>query len=75
MIETLHERLGRWPYALLGVALVVWMLPALAQLRFSYYPSTRSGLIKVDRLTGRMQMCNVVGPPRAEWIECAPGKP
>lgn len=52
--------MGRLSLAALGVALVLWVVPALAQLRYSYYESaTLGGLIKVDRLTGRMEYCKV----------------
>lgn len=54
------SQIGRLSLAALGVALVLWVVPALAQLRYSYYESaTLGGLIKVDRLTGRMEFCKV----------------
>lgn len=58
MKSKLRTTAAYWVYAAGGLIAALWVAPAINQLRFSYYPNgLQGGLIKVDRLTGRMEVC------------------
>ncbi|MBS9475503.1 hypothetical protein [Ancylobacter radicis] len=62
MISKLRITPIYWLCAFGGLIAFLWIAPAINQLRFSYYPNgLQGGLIKVDRLTGRMELCGLVG--------------
>lgn len=76
MKSKLRTTAAYWVYAAGGLLAALWVVPAINQLRFSYYPNgLQGGLIKVDRLTGRMEVCVLAGQYHTQVIRCLPGKP
>ena len=72
MLASLRARPATWLLAITGGVVSLLALPSILQLRFSYYPNgLQGGLIKVDRLSGRMQECVPVGP-YPQTIVCGP---